>query len=248
MDDYFDDLGVASYLGEQARKRREAANDASRTVALYSNTMYEFRLDREELCVQDMDVLQIGESLHPLSLSGVPLIAKHIRQNATDVRGVLYQLAQPVDTPKLLAGARHVEGSSVVVEPRAESQVIKLQTTQGTRFQPGQSYALYATYTIDISSAEPSLFFIGSIQPRDFLDIRQKLQVSSAVKRVDLQLWSKRQSFRTAFYDGTDPVMRPPLEVAPQQCKLYAASRKMTYQISEEWHRSHYFGVFANWD
>ncbi len=248
MDDLIEDLGIGSFLYQQVKEARRAALAAGRTVELFSNTIYEFRLDREELHVQDLDVLYIGENARPLVPDGRPMTVKHIRREASECRGVLYRLNTPVNRRNVLKDATRFEQAVVLFEPGNDVQQVKLQIATGHPFEPGAAYAMYVTYSVSIPSREPRLFYVGSVQPQDFSDLRRQLGVTKASKRMEFQVWSKQFPFEVSFFDGTAPCVRPAATRVRKRGGLYRIERDMTCEISAAWERSRYFGIYAHWE
>lgn len=121
---------------------------------------------------------------------------------------------------------------------------VVLNINKPLEIKAGNTVLFRLDYKIPLKGTDPELFFCGAIQPSDYLNLRDILNIGEISKEIILQPHSKRQ-FRAWVFDASEPIAFPTPEISESdRVQRISKDFKLNVKLTD-WERAKYFGIFV---
>ena len=176
---------------------------------LISKSIYAFDLDKRLLQTMDADMFIPSKDIVCEEGFTIKTINPHITIERTYIQMIAYPYTSITEALKVKKAPISKKIACVTVE---DGKVI-LNIKKPLKIKANTTILFRLDYKAPLRGKNPELFFCGSIQPSDYLNLRKLLDIKEISKEIILQPHSRRQ-FRAWVFNASKPIAFPTSQVS----------------------------------
>lgn len=204
---------------------------------LISKSVYAFDLDKKSLNILDADMFIANKDI----LCKDSFIIKTINPSAVTNRAYIHIIDHPCPSILDIIQTGEKPVSEKIACITVESGKVILNIKKPVNVKNGTTVLFRLDHTLPLEGENPDLFFCGSVQPSDYLNLRSHLNLEGIRKEVVLNPFSRKQ-FKAWIFDASNPQAYSAPKISNLdrvQCLSHTLNIKLT-----DWERAKYFGIF----